>query len=373
MNNFLFSSESVACGHPDKIADQISDSIVDNCLKADPESSVAAETLVSKNLIAIAGEISTHAELNYRNIVCDVLKEAGILKDMQQMPVVLNIIKKQSSEIAKAALKGASDQAVVFGYATDETLEYMPLPIQLAHTIIKNLQVARQTHRYPFLLADAKVLVTCQYESEGNPTRAHSVVLSSQHSENVSQEQLQEALRSIISESIPENYLDSDTHYFLNPAGTFISGGSEADTGLTGRKQAADTYGGYAKDGGGPYSGKDPSKIDRSAAYMARYMAKNIVAAHLARRCEVQLAYAIGIEEPIAIDINTFGTSALSKKELTQICTQVFDLSAHGMVSQLHLKRPIYMKTSIGGHFGRSDPDFTWEKTDKKEELMTNL
>lgn len=366
---FLFSSESVSCGHPDKLADQISDSIVDHCLREDREAKVAAETLVTKNIIAIGGEISSTCELNYTDIVYEVLKDAAILQDAQQMPVVLTTIKKQSPEIAWAASKGASDQAVVFGYATDETTEYMPLPIQLAHTLIKNLKIARDTQKYPFLLADAKTLITCQYDDKNTPQRVHNVVFSCQHTEEAPLKDVQDALYYLICESIPEAYIDLRTQFFLNPAGTFIHGSLIADTGLTGRKQASDTYGGYAKDGGGAYSGKDPTKIDRSAAYMARYVAKNIVASHLAKRCEVQLAYAIGIDEPIAIDINTFGTSALTKDELIQVCIQTFDFSAHKIVENLCLKRPIYRKTSVYGHFGRNDPDFTWEKIEKKEEL----
>ena len=384
MTHYFFTSESVAQGHPDKIADQISDAILDACLSVDSESKVACEALVSGNLVVLAGEITTGATLNYPEIVRETIRRIGYddptLGFDAETCAIMTSINRQSPDIAQGVLEGqgtykeqgAGDQGMMFGFACDETSELMPLPITLSHQIILELQKARKTGAISYLRPDAKAQVTMEYDEQDAPVSVDTIVLSTQHSEDVTQETLTKDMQSLIQRVIPSDLLRSNTRYLVNPTGRFVIGGPVGDCGLTGRKVMVDTYGGMGRHGGGAFSGKDPSKVDRSAAYMARYVAKNIVAAKLARRCEVQLSYAIGFAEPISIKVDLFGTGVdgVTGTLLTEAVPRVFQLTPRGIVESLNLKRAIYSKTSFGGHFGRQDSDFTWERLDKVDELL---
>jgi S-adenosylmethionine synthetase len=382
MGHFLFTSESVAQGHPDKIADQISDAILDACLREDPNSKVACETLVSSGLVVVAGEITTKAHINYQEIIrqtiCDIgYDDSSLGFDYRSCGILLSV-NKQSPDIAKGVNEGegmfteqgAGDQGLMFGFACDETPELMPMPIMLAHRIVHELRRLRVTHTLPYLRPDAKCQVTIEYNEEHTPVRLHTVVISTQHSEDASYEQICSDMKELVRRIIPAEFMDNNTLFYINPTGRFVIGGPVADCGLTGRKIIVDSYGGMGRHGGGAFSGKDPSKVDRSAAYAARYVAKNIVAAKLARRCEVQVSYAIGVPYPISVKVDTFGTATVKEELLNHVVPLVFNLSPKGIIEMLHLKRPIYHKTAFGGHFGRTDKEFTWEKTDKVKALL---
>lgn len=375
MGRFLFTSESVAIGHPDKIADQISDAILDACLKQDPRSRVACETIVNTGLVMVFGEITTTAQFDYQQIVRDTLTDIGYTDPAFGMDArscgVITSIKKQSPDIAMgvdATAKkelGAGDQGLMFGYASDETPELMPLPIMLAHRIVLNLDQLRREQKLDYIRPDGKSQITIEYDQDFRPRRIHTIVISVQHDPSVSTERLEEDMKAVARHVAPPGLIDENTLFYINPTGRFVIGGPEGDTGLTGRKIIVDTYGGMAHHGGGCFSGKDPTKVDRSAAYMARYAAKNIVAAGLAKRCEIQVAYAIGVVQPISIRVDTFGTATVNESLLERIVPLVFDFTPAGMIKMLDLERPIYTKTAFGGHFGRTLPTFTWEKVDK--------
>lgn len=382
MGNFLFTSESVAAGHPDKIADQISDAVLDACLREDPNSKVACETLVSGGLVVIAGEITTKANPNYQEIARAAIRDIGYDRselgfDYKSCGVLVSVT-KQSPDIAQGVNEGeglfkeqgAGDQGLMFGYACDETEELMPMPIMLAHRIVRELRYLRESGKLEYLRPDAKTQVTVEYNAEHVPQRIHTIVISTQHDEEVEYETIARDMRAMVKRIVPTNFIDDKTLFFINPTGRFVMGGPVCDCGLTGRKIIVDSYGGMGRHGGGAFSGKDPSKVDRSAAYAARYIAKNIVAAKLAKRCEVQVSYAIGVPFPISIKVDTFGTSTVKEDVLSQAITQVFDLSPAGIIRMLDLKRPIYQKTASGGHFGRNEPEFTWERTDRVKELQ---
>lgn len=383
MDRFLFTSESVTRGHPDKVADQISDAVLDLCLEYEQESKVACETLVSAGLVVLSGEISSQARPNYDQLVKDVLTEIGYndpsLGFHPDSLTVITAIKHQSSDIAQGVdegkglfkEQGAGDQGIMFGFACDETDTLMPMPIILAHKLSRELFRARESGDLPFLRPDGKTQVTVEYDEKGNPEWVHTVVISTQHTEDIDYESLCQQMRDLARSVIPEDLLRKETQYYINPTGRFVIGGPLADTGLTGRKIIVDTYGGMGRHGGGCFSGKDPSKVDRSAAYAARYVAKNIVAAGLARRCEIQLSYAIGVAHPISIKVDTFNTAAkgISNHLLAELIPDVFDLSPKGIIQMLNLKRGIYKQTAWGGHFGFEFPNYTWELTDKVDEL----
>ncbi len=370
-DRFLFTSESVTEGHPDKIADQISDSILDACLQQDPYSRVACETLTATGLVVIAGEISTQAYVDFQSLVRGVVASIGYDNALYGFDsntcAVISSINKQSGDIAMGVdTGGAGDQGMMFGYATNETPELMPMPISLAHKLTRRLSEVRKSGQLPYLRPDGKSQVTVEYDAEGKPIRVDAVVISTQHAESVSNDELRaDILKHVIQATIPAELLDENTKYHINPTGRFVIGGPMGDTGLTGRKIIVDTYGGMGRHGGGAFSGKDPTKVDRSAAYMARYIAKNIVAASLAERCEVQLAYAIGVAEPVSVLVDTFGTGTIPTQQLQQLVRKVFKLTPKEIIETLNLRRPIYRKTAAYGHFGRSDADFTWEATDK--------
>ena len=374
-DRFLFTSESVTEGHPDKIADQISDAILDACLRQDPHSRVACETLTATGLVVIAGEISTQAYVDFQSLVRGVVASIGYDNALYGFDSntcsVISSINKQSGDIAMGVdTGGAGDQGMMFGYATNETPELMPMPISLAHKLTQCLSNVRKSGQLSYLRPDGKSQVTVEYNEEGKPVRVDAVVISTQHAEMVSNEELRsDILKYVIQATIPAELLDHDTKYHINPTGRFVIGGPMGDTGLTGRKIIVDTYGGMGRHGGGAFSGKDPTKVDRSAAYMARYIAKNIVAAGLASRCEVQLAYAIGIAEPVSVLVDTFGTGTLPAQELQQLVRANFRLTPKEIIETLDLRRPIYRKTAAYGHFGRSDSDFTWEATNKAAAL----
>ena len=374
-DRFLFTSESVTEGHPDKIADQISDAILDACLRQDPHSRVACETLTATGLVVIAGEISTQAYVDFQSLVRGVVASIGYDNALYGFDSntcsVISSINKQSGDIAMGVdTGGAGDQGMMFGYATNETPELMPMPISLAHKLTQCLSNVRKSGQLSYLRPDGKSQVTVEYNEEGKPVRVDAVVISTQHAEMVSNEELRsDILKHVIQATIPAELLDHDTKYHINPTGRFVIGGPMGDTGLTGRKIIVDTYGGMGRHGGGAFSGKDPTKVDRSAAYMARYIAKNIVAAGLASRCEVQLAYAIGIAEPVSVLVDTFGTGTLPAQELQQLVRANFRLTPKEIIETLDLRRPIYRKTAAYGHFGRSDSDFTWEATNKAAAL----
>ena len=374
-DRLLFTSESVTEGHPDKIADQISDAILDACLDQDPHSRVACETLTATGLVVIAGEISTRAYVDFQSLVRGVVASIGYDNAVYGFDsntcAVISTINKQSGDIAMGVdTGGAGDQGMMFGYATDETPELMPLAISLAHKLTKRLSEVRKSGQLSYLRPDGKSQVTVEYDADGKPLRIDAVVISTQHAESVTNEDLRaDILKHVIQATVPPALLDEDTKYHINPTGRFVIGGPMGDTGLTGRKIIVDTYGGSGRHGGGAFSGKDPTKVDRSAAYMARYIAKNIVAAGLARRCEVQLAYAIGVAEPVSVLVDTFGTGTVSDKKLQQLVRKNFKLTPRDIIESLNLRRPIYRKTAAYGHFGRNDPDFTWEATDKAKAL----
>ena len=370
-DRFLFTSESVTEGHPDKIADQVSDAILDACLEQDPYSRVAAETLTATGLVVIAGEITTKAYVDFQTLVRGVVASIGYDNALYGFDsntcAVISSINKQSGDIAQGVdTGGAGDQGMMFGYATNETKELMPAPISLAHKLCRRLTEVRKSGKMPYLRPDGKSQVTVEYDENGRPVRIDAVVISTQHSESVSNEELKaDILKHVIQAVLPPKWLDENTKYHINPTGRFVIGGPMGDTGLTGRKIIVDTYGGMGRHGGGAFSGKDPTKVDRSAAYMARYIAKNIVAAGLADKAEVQLAYAIGVAEPVSVLVETFGTGKLSPVQLTDLIRKNFSLTPKGIIESLDLRRPIFQKTAAYGHFGRNEAEFTWEATDK--------
>lgn len=389
-NKRLFTSESVTEGHPDKIADQVSDAILDAILKDDPNARVACETTVTTGMALIAGEISTTTYVDIPKVVRETIKEIGYTRakygyDYETM-AILTAIDEQSPDIAQGVDKaleyrdkdseeeieatGAGDQGLMFGYATNETETYMPLAIYLSHQLAKRLSDVRKDGTLNYSRPDGKVQVTVEYDENDNPVRIDTIVVSTQHAEDVTLEQIQEDIKAhVIYPTVPENLINEQTKFYINPTGRFVIGGPQGDAGLTGRKIIVDTYGGYARHGGGCFSGKDPTKVDRSAAYAARYVAKNIVAAGLADQCEVQLAYAIGVAEPVSIAIDTFGTGKVSEGQLVEAVRKHFDLRPAGIIKMLDLKQPIYKQTAAYGHFGRTDVLFPWEKLDKVEEL----
>ncbi|MSP27567.1 MAG: methionine adenosyltransferase [Methylococcales bacterium] len=378
-DNFSFTSESVSEGHPDKVADQISDAVLDALLAQDPKSRVACETLVKTGMVVLAGEITTNAWVDFealvRTVVCDIGYDNGEIGFDGNSCAVLNAIGKQSADIAMGVdegenhEQGAGDQGLMFGYASNETDVFMPAPITYSHLLVQRQAEVRKNKTLPWLRPDAKSQITFRYENN-KPVAIDAVVLSTQHSPEISAKAIREAVMDdIILHVLPKAWLHKDTKYFINPTGNFVIGGPVGDCGLTGRKIIVDTYGGMARHGGGAFSGKDPSKVDRSAAYMARYVAKNIVAAGLAERCEIQVSYAIGVAEPTSITVETFGTGKLAEDRLEAIVRDVFDLRPKALIAQLDLLKPIYLPTAAYGHFGRTEESFSWEKTDKVDEL----
>jgi S-adenosylmethionine synthetase len=378
-DRFLFTSESVTEGHPDKIADQISDSILDACLAQDPFSRVACETLTCTGLVVIAGEITTAAYVDFQSLVRGTVASIGYDNALYGFDsntcAVISTINKQSPDIAQGVdTGGAGDQGMMFGYATNETPELMPTPISLAHKLTEKLSAVRKSGLMSYLRPDGKSQVTVEYDANHKPVRVDAVVISTQHAENIGNDELRaDILKHVIQAVIPPALLDADTKYHINPTGRFVIGGPMGDTGLTGRKIIVDTYGGMGRHGGGAFSGKDPTKVDRSAAYMARYVAKNIVAAGLADRCEVQLAYAIGVAEPVSVLVDTFGTGKVDEDKLEALVRANFSLTPKGIIESLNLRRPIYKATAAYGHFGRTGKDFTWEATDKAAALKAGV
>ncbi len=377
-NRYLFTSESVTEGHPDKIADQISDAILDACLTDDSSSRVACETLTATGLVVIAGEITTKAYVDFQSVVRGTVAAIGYDNALYGFDAntcaVISSINKQSGDIAMGVdTGGAGDQGMMFGYAVNENEELMPTPISLAHKLTQRLSLVRKNGALPFLRPDGKSQVTVEYDSKGKVVRVDAVVISTQHSETVTNDELRaEILKHVIQAVIPAHLLDEDTKYHINPTGRFVIGGPMGDTGLTGRKIIVDTYGGMGRHGGGAFSGKDPTKVDRSAAYMARHIAKNVVAAGLADRCEVQLAYAIGVADPVSVLVETFGTEKVDPSIIPDLIRAHFKLTPRSIIESLNLRRPIYKKTAAYGHFGRSDADFTWEATDKAAKLSSD-
>lgn len=372
--SYLFTSESVTEGHPDKIADQISDAILDSAISSDTNSRVACETLVTTGLIVIAGEITTSAQVDFSRVARETVREIGYTRAKFGFDcdtcAVLTAIDKQSPDIAMGVdTGGAGDQGLMFGFACNETEELMPLPIQMAHRLSRKLSEVRRSGAIPYLRPDGKSQVTVEYK-DGRPTRIDAAVISTQHAPEVTGEQLREdILEQVIYTTIPKELRDGKTKYHINPTGRFVVGGPQGDAGLTGRKIIVDTYGGYAPHGGGAFSGKDPTKVDRSAAYMSRYIAKNIVAAGLAERCLVQLAYAIGVADPVSVLVDTAGTGRISETALGDLIRKHFQLTPQGIIESLKLRQPIYRKTAAYGHFGRDEDGFTWEMTDKAQAL----
>ena len=372
--NFLFTSESVTEGHPDKIADQISDAVLDEVMRQDPKGRVACETLVTTGLVVVAGEITTSAHVNYDEIARETVRQVGYDNakygfDSDTCAVVCTV-KRQSPDIAMGVdTGGAGDQGLMFGFACDETEELMPMPIQLAHRLTQRLSEVRKNGKTSFFRPDGKSQVTVEYR-DGKPARVDCVVISTQHSDDVSTDTLRSAVvEQVIRPIVPAHMLDSRTKFHINPTGRFVIGGPMGDAGLTGRKIIVDSYGGYSRHGGGAFSGKDPSKVDRSACYMARYIAKNVVAAGLATRAEVQLAYAIGVAEPVSVMVDSFGTSTIPEERITQLVREKFPLTPKGIIETLDLRKPIYKPTAAYGHFGRTGPGFTWERTDRADAL----
>lgn len=395
MEKLLFTSESVTEGHPDKICDQISDAVLDALLAQDPMSRVACETAVTTGLVLVMGEITTKAQIDIQTIVRETIREIGYDRakygfDCDTCGVIV-ALDKQSTDIAMGVDKaleakenhmsdeeieaiGAGDQGMMFGYATNETPELMPYPISLAHKLARKLTEVRKNGTLPYLRPDGKTQVSVEYDENGKPCRLEAVVLSTQHDENVSQEQIHADIKKYVFDPVlPQDMIDDETRFFINPTGRFVIGGPNGDSGVTGRKIIVDTYGGYARHGGGAFSGKDCTKVDRSAAYAARYVAKNIVAAGLAEKCEIQLSYAIGVARPTSIMVDTFGTGKLADDKLVEIIRENFDLRPAGIIKMLDLRRPIYKQTAAYGHFGRTDIDLPWEKTDKVDDLKKYL
>lgn len=394
MDKLLFISESVTEGHPDKICDQISDAILDALMEQDPMSRVACETCTTTGIVMVMGEITTNAYVDIQKIVRDTVREVGYTRGKYGFDAdtcgVITAIDEQSSDIAMGVDKalearerdmseeeldaiGAGDQGMMFGYATNETDEYMPYPISLAHKLARQLTKVRKDGTLPYLRPDGKTQVTVEYNEDGKPFRLEAVVLSTQHDPGIGQEQIHEDIkREVFDKILPAEMVDEETKFFINPTGRFVIGGPHGDAGLTGRKIIVDTYGGYARHGGGAFSGKDCTKVDRSAAYAARYVAKNIVAAGLADKCEIQLSYAIGVAEPTSIMVDTFGTGKKSSQELVDLIRKHFDLRPAGIIKMLDLRRPIYKQTAAYGHFGRNDLDLPWEKLDKVDELKAD-
>jgi S-adenosylmethionine synthetase len=372
--NFLFTSESVTEGHPDKIADQISDAVLDEVMRQDPKGRVACETLVTTGLVVVAGEITTSAHIDYDELIRNTVQQVGYDDALfgfdSTTCAVMCTIKRQSPDIAMGVdTGGAGDQGLMFGFACDETEELMPMPIQLAHRLTQRLSEVRKSKKVDFLRPDGKSQVTVEYR-DGKPFRVDTVVISTQHSDTVSNEDLRSAIMEhVIKPIVPSRMLDAKTKFHINPTGRFVIGGPMGDAGLTGRKIIVDTYGGYSRHGGGAFSGKDPSKVDRSACYMARYIAKNVVAAGLATRAEVQLAYAIGVAEPVSVMVDTFGTGAIPEEKITAIVRENFSLTPKGIIEALDLRKPIYKPTAAYGHFGRTGAGFTWEKIDRADAL----
>ena len=382
--DFLFTSESVSEGHPDKMCDQISDAILDALLAKDPDSRVACETLAKTGMVVVAGEITTRATINYSDVVREVVQDIGYTSSELGFDAttcsVLNAIGQQSPDISQGVTEGeglykeqgAGDQGMMFGFACDETKEFMPFPIYTAHRLVEALTQARKSGQLPFLRPDAKSQVTVHYK-DGKPARADTVLISTQHNPDATYNTIKEAvIEDIIKRVVPKEFMDNKTTFLVNPTGRFVHGGPFADCGLTGRKIIVDTYGGYGRHGGGAFSGKDPSKVDRSAAYMARYIAKNVVAAGLATRCEVQVAYAIGMAAPVSVLVDTFGTGVLPDERISKVVTEIFDLRPAEIVKTLGLKRPIYRPTAAYGHFGRpaEGEKFTWERIDRVDALQ---
>ena len=374
LKNFLFTSESVTEGHPDKIADQISDAVLDQVMKQDPKGRVACETLVTTGLAVVAGEITTTAHIDYDQLVRDTIRGVGYDRAKYgydgETCAVLCCVKRQSPDIAMGVdTGGAGDQGLMFGFACDETPELMPMPIQLAHQLTFKLSEVRKSKKVDFLRPDGKSQVTIEYRN-GKPSRIDAVVISTQHSESISNDDLRNSiLEHVIKPVLPAAMLDKNTKYYINPTGRFVIGGPMGDAGLTGRKIIVDTYGGYSRHGGGAFSGKDPSKVDRSACYMARYIAKNVVAAGLATKAEVQLAYAIGVAEPVSVMVDSFGTATIPEEKITEVVRETFKLTPKAIIETLDLRRPVYKSTAAYGHFGRTGPGFTWEKTDRADAL----
>jgi len=370
----LFTSESVSEGHPDKMCDQISDAILDAIFEQDPNARVACETLITTGLVNVSGEITTTATIDIPSIVRNTVKEIGYTDAKMGFDyktcAVVQTVQTQSPDIAMGVdTGGAGDQGMMFGYATDETEELMPLPIQLSHQLVRELAKLRKDGTLSYLRPDSKSQVTCEYEN-GVPVRVDTVVLSTQHDAEVDQKTIENDIKEkLIPAVIPEKYLDENTRVLVNPTGRFEIGGPHGDTGLTGRKIIVDTYGGVGSHGGGAFSGKDPSKVDRSAAYFARYVAKNIVASGLANKCQIQVAYAIGVREPVSIMVNTYGTGKIEDSVIAQKIAEIFDFTPNGIIEKLQLKRPVFKQTAAYGHFGRSEEGFTWEVLDKVEEL----
>ena len=392
MSKILFTSESVTEGHPDKICDQISDAILDALLAQDPMSRVACETAITTGLVLVMGEVTTTAQVDLQNIIRNTIREIGydasekgfdantcgvmVALDKQSTDIAMGVDKALEAKLTYSQIEaiGAGDQGMMFGYATNETDEYMPYPIHLAHRLSRQLSKVRKDGTLPYLRPDGKSQVTVEYDESGNPSRIDAVVISSQHSEDVSWDQIKEDIREkVIDPILPAELLDDDTKYYINPTGRFVIGGPNGDSGLTGRKIIVDTYGGWAHHGGGAFSGKDCTKVDRSAAYAARYVAKNLVAAGLCDKAEIQLSYAIGVASPTSIRIDTFGTGKLSEDKLVDIIRENFDLRPAGIIQMLDLRRPIYKATAAYGHFGRNDLDLPWEKLDKVDLLKKYL
>ena len=395
MEKRLFTSESVTEGHPDKICDNISDGILDALMEQDPMSRVACETAITTDYVLIMGEITTKAKVDYEKIARETIREIGydadekgfncdtcrvkVLLDSQSPDIAMGVdkaLEARENEMSDEQLEaiGAGDQGMIFGYATDETSELMPYAIALAHKLTKQLTKVRKDGTLPYLRADGKSQVTVEYDEDGKPVHVNAVVISTQHAEDVTQEQIHEDIRKyVIDPIVPAEFIDETTKVFINPTGRFVIGGPNGDSGLTGRKIIVDTYGGYARHGGGAFSGKDCTKVDRSAAYAARYVAKNIVAAGLAKRCEIQLSYAIGVAQPTSVMVDTFGTGKLDDRKLVEIIREKFDLRPAGIIKMLDLRRPIYKQTAAYGHFGRNELNLPWEQTDKAEELRSYM